>query len=124
MARPPHTQFVLDGQALVLGVDGIADFNDLHSRKHDDEVQLLRFRHSGAQRRRLAQPATVDAQDQSRPAAAMLMQAAEGGAPVMLAEIEIRRALNADGSTEGRQSDGGSEPGRTGLSDEDGLSLC
>jgi len=24
------------------GVDGIADFNDLHSRKHDDEVQLAR----------------------------------------------------------------------------------
>ena len=28
------------------------------------------------------------------------------------------------GGTEGRQSDGGSEAGRTGLSDEDGLSLC
>jgi bifunctional non-homologous end joining protein LigD len=33
-------QFVIDGKAVVLGVDGIADFNALHSRQHDDEVQL------------------------------------------------------------------------------------
>jgi hypothetical protein len=33
-------QFVIDGEAVVLGVDGIADFSALHSRKHDDEVQL------------------------------------------------------------------------------------
>src|SRR5229473_552645 len=33
-------QFVIDGEAVVLGVDGIADFNALHSRKHDHEVQL------------------------------------------------------------------------------------
>jgi len=26
--------FVLDGEAVLLGVDGIADFNGLHSRKH------------------------------------------------------------------------------------------
>jgi hypothetical protein len=32
-----------------------------------------------------------------RLAAAMLMQAAEDGAPVMLAEIAMRRALNVDG---------------------------
>jgi hypothetical protein len=25
---------------VVLGVDGVADFNALHSRRHDDEVQL------------------------------------------------------------------------------------
>ena len=30
----------------------------------------------------------------------MLMQAAEDGAPVMLAEIAMRRALNADGEPE------------------------
>jgi bifunctional non-homologous end joining protein LigD len=35
--------FVLDGEAVLLGVDGIADFNGLHSRKHDDEVQLYAF---------------------------------------------------------------------------------
>jgi hypothetical protein len=31
---------VLDDEAVVLGVDGVADFNALHSRRHDDEVQL------------------------------------------------------------------------------------
>ena len=38
-----HEQFVLDGEAVVLGVDGVADFNALHSRKHDDEVQCYAF---------------------------------------------------------------------------------
>ncbi|MCP1766038.1 ATP-dependent DNA ligase [Bradyrhizobium japonicum] len=33
-------QFVIDGEAVVLGVDGASDFNALHSRRHDDEVQL------------------------------------------------------------------------------------
>ena len=36
-------RFVIDGEAVVLGVDGIADFNALHSRRHDDEVQLYAF---------------------------------------------------------------------------------
>jgi ATP-dependent DNA ligase len=35
--------FVIDGEAVVLGLDGNADFNDLHSRKHDHEVQLYAF---------------------------------------------------------------------------------
>jgi ATP-dependent DNA ligase len=34
-----NRQYVLDGEAVVLGVDGVADFNALHSRKHDHEVQ-------------------------------------------------------------------------------------
>lgn len=38
-----QTQFVLDGEAVVLGVDGISDFNALHSRKHDAEVQFCAF---------------------------------------------------------------------------------
>ena len=33
-------QFVIDGEAVILGVDGIADFNALHLRRQDDEVQL------------------------------------------------------------------------------------
>ena len=37
------TNFVLDGEAVLLGVDGISDFNGLHSRRHDDEVQLYAF---------------------------------------------------------------------------------
>jgi bifunctional non-homologous end joining protein LigD len=35
--------FVIDGEAVVLGVDGISDFNALHSRKHDHEVQFCAF---------------------------------------------------------------------------------
>jgi ATP-dependent DNA ligase len=34
--------FVIDGEAVVLGVDGISDFNALHARKHDHEVQSVR----------------------------------------------------------------------------------
>ena len=33
----------LGGAAAVLGVDGIADFDALHSRQHDEEVQLYAF---------------------------------------------------------------------------------
>jgi bifunctional non-homologous end joining protein LigD len=36
-------QFIIDGEAVVLGVDGIPDFNSLHSRKQDNEVQLYAF---------------------------------------------------------------------------------
>jgi ATP-dependent DNA ligase len=34
---------VLDGEAVILGVDGVSDFDALHSRKHDHEVQLCAF---------------------------------------------------------------------------------
>ena len=37
------SQFIIDGEAVVLNVDGVSDFNALHSRKHDDEVQLYAF---------------------------------------------------------------------------------
>ncbi len=37
------TSFVIDGEAVLLGVDGISDFNALHSRKHDDQVMLYAF---------------------------------------------------------------------------------
>jgi ATP-dependent DNA ligase len=36
-------QFVIDGDAVVLGVDGISDFNALHSGRHNEEVQLCAF---------------------------------------------------------------------------------
>jgi bifunctional non-homologous end joining protein LigD len=32
-----NSRFIIDGEAVVLGVDGISDFNALHSRKHDHE---------------------------------------------------------------------------------------
>jgi bifunctional non-homologous end joining protein LigD len=36
-------QFVIDGEAVILGIDGISDFNALHSGKHNGEVQLCAF---------------------------------------------------------------------------------
>jgi bifunctional non-homologous end joining protein LigD len=41
--RNRTTSFVIDGEAVLLGVDGVSDFNALHSRRHDDEVQLYAF---------------------------------------------------------------------------------
>lgn len=35
--------FVLDGEAVVLGLDGSSDFDALHSGRHNDEVQLYAF---------------------------------------------------------------------------------
>src|SRR6478736_8351682 len=35
--------FVIDGEAVVLGANGISDFNALHSGKHGSEVQLCAF---------------------------------------------------------------------------------
>ena len=37
------SSFVIDGEAVLLGADGISDFDGLHSRQHDDEVQLYAF---------------------------------------------------------------------------------
>ena len=36
-------RFVIDGEAVILGVDGISDFDALHSGKHNEEVQLCVF---------------------------------------------------------------------------------
>jgi bifunctional non-homologous end joining protein LigD len=41
--RNRSNSFVVDGEAVLLGVDGISDFDGLHSRQHDDEVQLYAF---------------------------------------------------------------------------------
>ncbi len=41
--RNRNTSFVIDGEAVLLGVDGVSDFSGLHSRKHDDEVQFYAF---------------------------------------------------------------------------------
>ncbi|MCA1452805.1 DNA ligase [Bradyrhizobium sp. BRP22] len=38
-----QSHFVIDGEAVLLGVDGISDFNGLHSGKHNAEVQLYAF---------------------------------------------------------------------------------
>jgi bifunctional non-homologous end joining protein LigD len=36
-------QFVIDGEAVILGVDGISDFDALHAGRSNDEVQLYTF---------------------------------------------------------------------------------
>jgi ATP-dependent DNA ligase len=41
--RIRQKRFVLDGEAVILGVDGVSDFNALHSRKYDNEVQFCAF---------------------------------------------------------------------------------
>jgi ATP-dependent DNA ligase len=38
-----HNHFVIDGEAVLLGVDGISDFNALQSRQREGEVQLYAF---------------------------------------------------------------------------------
>ena len=41
--RNRNSSFVIDGEAVLLGVDGRSDFDGLRSRKHDDEVQFYAF---------------------------------------------------------------------------------
>jgi ATP-dependent DNA ligase len=41
--RLRQKQFVIDGEAVVLGVDGTSDFAALYSPKHDHEVQFYAF---------------------------------------------------------------------------------
>jgi bifunctional non-homologous end joining protein LigD len=41
--RNRQSSFVIDGEAVLLGVDGRSDFNGLHSRQHDKEVQFYAF---------------------------------------------------------------------------------
>src|SRR5271169_1744178 len=36
-------QFVIDGEAVILGVDGVSDFNALHPGRRNEEVQLCAF---------------------------------------------------------------------------------
>jgi bifunctional non-homologous end joining protein LigD len=38
-----QSRFVIGGEVIIRGVDGVADFNALHSRKHDHKVQLYAF---------------------------------------------------------------------------------
>jgi ATP-dependent DNA ligase len=68
--RNRSEQFVIDGEAVVLGVDGVSDFNALHSGKSNPEVQLCALRRAGDRRRGRARAATVDAQGQPPSAAA------------------------------------------------------
>ena len=39
----PRCETGIDGEAALLGVDGRSDFNGLHSRRHDTEVEFCAF---------------------------------------------------------------------------------
>src|SRR4051812_44953466 len=41
--RNRNSSFVIAGEAVLLGVDGRSDFNGLHSRRHDHEVEFYAF---------------------------------------------------------------------------------
>ena len=41
--RNRASSFVVDGEAVILGVDGNSDFDALHSGRHNEEVQLYAF---------------------------------------------------------------------------------
>jgi bifunctional non-homologous end joining protein LigD len=58
-------RFVLDGEAIIRGVDGYSDFNALHFVRHNDEVELIAFDLLGHGWRRLAEFAAINAQSQS-----------------------------------------------------------
>jgi len=38
-----RSQFVIDGEAVILSINGMSDFSALHSRKQNHEVQLCAF---------------------------------------------------------------------------------
>jgi bifunctional non-homologous end joining protein LigD len=42
-SRLRATSFVIDGEGVILGTNGVSDFDRLHSRQHDREVQVLSF---------------------------------------------------------------------------------
>jgi len=60
-------QFVLDGEAMILGVDGYSDFGALHAGKSNQEVQLCAIRHAGNGWGGSPRPAAIDAQGEPRP---------------------------------------------------------
>ena len=39
----PPAATLVDGEAVLLGIDGRSDFNGLHSRKHNQEVEFYAF---------------------------------------------------------------------------------
>ena len=41
--RNRNSSFVIDGEVVLLGVEGRSDFNGLHSRRHDAEVEFYAF---------------------------------------------------------------------------------
>jgi ATP-dependent DNA ligase len=61
-------QFVIDGEAVILGVDGYSDFNALHSGKHNDEVRLCgKYTAKGRSRSYTSTPQMIRGPSRRRP---------------------------------------------------------
>jgi ATP-dependent DNA ligase len=58
-------QFVIDGEAIILGVDGYSDFNALQLRQAHRRSAARGLRFAGHGRRRFAKSAAVNAQGKS-----------------------------------------------------------
>ncbi|WFU37608.1 hypothetical protein QA640_24380 [Bradyrhizobium sp. CB82] len=58
---PSRPDWIHDGEAVILGVDGVPVFNALHGRKHDQEVQFCAFDILAMGWRRSARPAAAGA---------------------------------------------------------------
>jgi hypothetical protein len=59
---------VIDGEAVIPGIDGIADFDALHSGKQNGEVQLCAFDVLATECDDLRDLSLIDAQGEPRPA--------------------------------------------------------
>ena len=95
--RNRNSSFVIDGEAVLLGVDGRSDFNGLHSRKHDAEVEFYAFDmlvSDGEDLRKLP----LSAQDQPGPAAGAARRRHPPGA--------VRTGRDRPGSISARLPDG------------------
>ena len=62
-------RFVVDGEAVLLGVDGVSDFEGLHSRKFDHEAQFYAFDMLSQRRGRFAVATALSPQGRPRPTA-------------------------------------------------------
>ena len=96
--RNRNSSFVIDGEAVLLGVDGLSDFNGLHSRKHDDEVQFYAFDMLVSDGDDLRKLPLIDAQDQSG--------AAVGAAGRRHLPLRLRTGRDRAGSVPARLPDG------------------
>ena len=77
--RNRNSSFVIDGEAVLLGVDGVSDFNGLHSRRHDDEVEFYAFDCLVADGDDLRKLPLIDAQDQPGAAAGAAVDGIHAG---------------------------------------------
>jgi hypothetical protein len=63
--RNRRKQFVIDGEAVILGVDGVADFQRAAFRPAERRGAVLCLRRAGGRRRGCSRPSAIDAEDQS-----------------------------------------------------------